>query len=105
MYRHTHTQTDTQACCGLGSPTGALIYWALQDVQSSWLSYSVRGRTQKVILMRVSSPSLSERTMKPSYTRCSKVHTYNMYAVESMLLNCGVEEESLGLQGDPTSPS
>ena len=24
---------------------------------------------------------------------------------ELMLLNCGVEEESLGLQGDPTSPS
>ena len=31
--------------------------------------------------------------------------TINKTESELMLLNCGVGEESLGLQGDPTSPS
>ena len=31
--------------------------------------------------------------------------TIKLSAKELMLLNCGVGEESLGLQGDPTSPS
>ena len=29
----------------------------------------------------------------------------NLSTEELMLLNCGVGEDSLGLQGDPTSPS
>ena len=86
-------------------PTMTCLSWVAHEIKRClFLGRKAMTNLDSILKSRDITLTTKVHLVKASFSRCER----KLSTEELMLLNCGVEEdswESLGLQGDPSSPS